>query len=102
MVIVEITEGLTGIKAALDILKGLKGSGKSGAITSEIVELQSALIDAQRGLMAANHTHSTDIDRIRDLEEVLRNLKARGDEMSHYHLKDLGWGAFAYMLKLGV
>ena len=98
MPIAEIVTGLSGIKAALDILKGAKDLKGVGA-ADQIHGLQAALIDAQRGLIAADQAHAVDIDRIRQLEGEMRASQAQRDDLARYELKDLGWGAFAYMLK---
>jgi len=99
MVIAEIAEGLTGIKTALDILKGLKKSGASGAILAEIADLQTALIEVQQGIMAANQTHTADIEAIRDLEAEVACLKAWDGEKARYELKSISGVAFVYSLK---
>ncbi|HEX4106394.1 MAG TPA: hypothetical protein VHX92_09205 [Rhizomicrobium sp.] len=99
MVIAEIAEGLTGIKTALDILKGLKKSQATGGILTEIADLQTALIEVQQGIMAANQTHTADIDRIRELEKEVATLKAWGTEKERYELKQIDAGYVAYMLK---
>ena len=99
MVIAEIATGLTGLKTALDILKGLKKANTSGPILSEIADLQSALIEVQQDILAANETHATDIDRIRGLEAEVAELKAWNDEKERYDLVSLPPGAFAYALK---
>src|ERR1700723_2421079 len=99
MVIAEIAEGLAGIKTALDILKGLKRTGTASPILSEIADLQSALIDVQNGIMAANQTHTADIDRIRELGEEVARLKAWDGEKDRYELRNIWHGAIVYSLK---
>jgi hypothetical protein len=99
MVLTEIVTGLSGVKTALDILKGLKKSNASASILTEIADLQSALIEVQQGLMAANQTHTADIDRIRELEEEVIQLKAWDGEKDRYELKNVGHGAMVYALK---
>ena len=99
MVIAEITEGLAGLKTALEILKVMKKSQASGQILTEVADLQTALIEVQHGIMAANQTHAADIERIRELEKEVAHLKAWGDEKKRYELKQIDGGFFAYMLK---
>ena len=99
MVIAEIVTGLSGIKTALDILKGIKKTQASGSILAEIADLQSALIDVQQGIMAANQTHTADIDRIRELEQKVADLKAWDGEKARYELKNVWQGTMVYALK---
>lgn len=102
MVLVEIATSLTGIKTALDILKGLKKSDTSRPILGEIADLQSALIEVQQGIMAANETHTADIERIRDLEKEVADLKAWGAERENYELINVGFGSVVYSLKQSI
>src|SRR5580704_16072262 len=99
MVLAEIVTGLGGIKTALDILKGLKKSGASGSILTEIADLQTALIEVQQGIMAANQTHTTDIERIRQLEEEVMRLNKWDGEKDRYELKAISGVSFVYALK---
>lgn len=100
MVIAEIATGLSGLKTALDILKGLKNTSQAKPFLGEIAELQSALIDAQHGLMTANQTHSADIDRVRALEAEVDRLKKWNGDKENYQLENIADGsAVAYMLK---
>lgn len=99
MPIAEIVTGLSGIKTALDILKGLKGSSQAKPILGEIAELQSALIDANHGLLAASQTHAADTNRISALETEVARLKKWDGDKENYELKAVMDGAVAYMLK---
>ena len=99
MAISEITAGLSGIKTAFDIVKGIKDARGPASNSSDIASLHSALVDAQMGMIAASQVHAAQIDRIRELEEKMRGFETWDAEKQRYELKDLGWGAFAYMLK---
>lgn len=99
MVVAEIVSGLAGIKTALDILKGLKKSDASSNILSEIADLQTALIEVQQGIIAANQTHTEDIDRIRGLEAQVASFEAWEREKARYELKPVPPASFVYALK---
>lgn len=101
MPIAEIVTGLGGVKTALDILKALKGTTQAKPILGEIAELQSALIDANHGLLAAGQTQAADADRIRALETEVARLEKWDGDKENYELKGLVDGAVAYMLKPG-
>lgn len=98
MPIAEVIAGLGGLKTALDILKGAKDL-KGAPVAIDIQSLQAAIIEAQRGLIAANEVHAADVEEIRSLKESMRKEEERQTELARYELRDLGWGAFAYMLK---
>jgi hypothetical protein len=64
-----------------------------------MIELQSKILDAQSGMLAAQDERSALIERIRTLEEEVARLKAWEAEKQRYVLKDAGNGALAYALK---
>jgi len=99
MVIAEVITGLGAIKTVLDSLKTAKDLG-GGKASVPLHEVQAALIDAQRGLIAADQAHSADVDRIRALEkEVAAFQEWSANEKERYQLKQVANGAFAFALK---
>jgi rubredoxin len=96
--IAEIATGLSGIKTALDILKGAKDL-KGVAVATQIQGLQSALLDAQNGLFAASQAHAMDVERIRALEAEVRGFEEWDREKARYQLQAVRPGSFAYALK---
>lgn len=95
----EIGLGIKALKTAFDIAKEAKDLTDTTAMRSKIIEMQGLIMDAQAGAIAAREAHAEQIDRIRALEAEVRDFKTRQAEIERYELKDLGWGAFAYMLK---
>jgi len=95
----EIALGLNGIKTVLESLKTAKDLG-GGAAAIPLHEVQAALIDAQRGLMAADQAHAADIDRIGQLEKEVAHFKTwNANEKERYELKNVDTGAMVFSLK---
>ena len=55
----EISMGLSSLKAASDILKGLNAANTQAAINDVKLVLQPHIIDAQQALAAANEAQAT-------------------------------------------
>ena len=100
--IAEITAGLNGLKAATDLLEVLNATATQAQINEVRIGLQSALLEAQQGLFAAQQSDASSSDRIRDLERQILQLKDWGAEKQRYELKAVGMGAFAYVPKPGM
>lgn len=84
--------GLSALKGAFDIAKTLKD-------IDDAVKRNSAVIDLQEKILAAREAQSSLLDRVSELEEKVASFETWEREKQRYNLKDLGWGAFAYMLK---
>lgn len=99
---VSIGTGIGGLKAALDILQGLKSTADAVAINDAKIALQSAIIEAQSGLMAAQEAQTTHLDRIRNLEAQIAQFEDWEREQEGYLLIEIYDGAFAYANQLPV
>jgi hypothetical protein len=88
----EIFAGLSAIKAAFDIAKGLKDIDNATRRNAAIIELQEKLLIAQT-------TQSSLTERIRELEEKVTSFETWDAEKHRYELKRFG-GGFAYVLKV--
>jgi hypothetical protein len=92
MVVAETLTGLGALKTAFDIAKGLKQIDDATRRNAAVIELQEKIIIAQL-------TQSALIEHVSDLEKKVANFERWDAEKQRYELKDLGWGAFAFMLK---
>lgn len=90
--VAEIYGGISAVKAAFDIAKGLKDIHDATLRNAAVIELQEKILSAQEMQAAL-------IDRIRDLQKEVANFEAWEAEKQKYKLYHLGWGAYAYMLK---
>ena len=90
--VAEIYGGISAVKAAFDIAKGLKDIHDATLRNAAVIELQEKILSAQEMQAAL-------IDRIRDLEKEVANFEAWEAEKRKYKLYHFGWGAYAYMLK---
>ena len=99
---IEIGAALSGLKAALDVTKGLKATADAVAINDAKIALQSAIIDAQTGLMSAQEAQAANLQAIDDLKKKLAGFENWETEKQRYHLKSIDSGAVAYVHKPGM
>jgi hypothetical protein len=92
MVAAEIYGGLSALKTAFDLAKGLKD-------IDDATRRNAAVIELQEKLLAAREAQSALLDRVSELEEKVTGFETWEREKQRYERKALGWGAFVYMLK---
>jgi len=88
----EVFAGLGALKTAFDLAKGLKDIDDTARRNAAVIELQEKILTAQVEQAAL-------LDQIRKLEKEVAGFETWEREKQRYELKNLGWGAFAYMLK---
>jgi hypothetical protein len=90
----EVFAGLSAIKIAFDIAKGLKDIDDAARRNAAIIELQEKLLIAQE-------TQAALTERVRELEEKVASFEKWDTEKERYDLKQLirGGPTFAYALK---
>lgn len=98
----EISAGLSSLKAASDIIKGLNAANTQAAINEVKIGLQERVFEAREALAAAQDAQSAALQRIRDLEQEIVQLKDWEREKQRYQLNAIDRGAFAYMPKPGM
>jgi hypothetical protein len=64
--------------------------------------LQTQILAAQQGALAANILQAQMAEKIGQLEKEVASLKAWATEKERYELKDIGLGTIAYLVKEGV
>lgn len=92
--------GIQALKTALNLAKEAKDLTDTTAIRAKIIEMQSLIMEAQASAIDAREAHAEQADRIRQLEQEMRDLEAKRSERARYELKQIAYGAFAYMLKV--
>lgn len=95
----EIAMGLSSLKAASDILKGLHAANTQSLINEIKISLQTHILDAQQALTAAQEAQTALTERVRHLEKQLAEFDKWETEKQRYILTKLPPGAFAYALK---
>jgi hypothetical protein len=97
---------LTAIAAALSSLNTLKNLAQAmiglrdGQVLQEkVIEFNSALIDAQTKIFGVNEERTSLIDRIRELEKEVSDLKDWDREKRRYELIALAPNLVAYAIK---
>jgi hypothetical protein len=88
----EVFAGLSAIKTALDLAKGLKDIDDATRRNAAVIELQEQILDAQS-------EQATLVDHVRELKTRVAQLEAWDADKERYILTDLGGRHFAYALK---
>ena len=97
--VVELGGALGGLKAAMDIAKGLNATAGAVAINDAKIQLQSAILEAQGALLAAQESQTANLKRIDELETKIVKLDAWESEKKRYELREFPTGVLAYVLK---
>lgn len=98
----EIAAGLSSLKAASDIIKGLNAANTQAAINDVKISLQERIFEARDALSAAQDAQSVSLQRIRDLEKEVATLKAWDADKERYKLTELRPGVVCCALKEGM
>jgi uncharacterized coiled-coil DUF342 family protein len=88
----EVFAGLSAIKTAFDLAKGLKD-------IDDATRRNTAVIELQEKILAAREAQSTLLERISELEKKVASFEAWDADKKRYELKSLAPGVFAYRLK---
>jgi hypothetical protein len=95
-----IASALSSLKAAKDIADAMISLRDTVAFQAKLIEFQGKLIDANNAAFAAQDERTALLERMRDLEKQVTDLKAWDTEKQRYELKDIYDGvSFAYVLK---
>jgi hypothetical protein len=97
--IAEISAGLSGLKAAKDIVQALSGIQNAASVNDAKLTLQGHILDAQQALFAAQEAQSAGARRIAELEQEIVRLKDWETEKQRYQMKRFLPGSVAYCLK---
>lgn len=97
---------ISAIGAALSSFNTLKNIAQSmvalhdsQTVQSKVIEFNGALIDAQTKIFAVNEERTTLIDRVRELEKQVADLKAWEAEKQRYEMVALAPNVIAYAAK---
>jgi hypothetical protein len=88
----EVFAGMTAVKTAFDIARGLKDIDDATRRNAAVIELQQKILDAQS-------EQAELVDLVRKLKARVAQLEAWDADKERYTLTDLGRGHFAYALK---
>jgi hypothetical protein len=90
--VAEVFAGLSAIKSAFDIAKGLKDIDDAARRNAAVIELQEKILSAQQEQSAL-------VERIRELEAEVASFEKWEIEAKRYKLTDFGGNTLAYALK---
>ena len=94
-----IAGAISSLNAAVNITKAMKDLRDWSLVQSKVIELQSAILEAQGSLFSANEERAMLVEKVRDAESKIARLEAWQTEKERYQLTDIGQGTFAYALK---
>jgi predicted SprT family Zn-dependent metalloprotease len=97
--IAAISGALSSIKTAGDIANAMLKFHDVKSLQEKTIELNRAILDAQSDAITANAAQSELLERIRQLEHELAQLKSWEADKSRYVLADLGGGVVALAVK---
>jgi hypothetical protein len=95
MVAAEVYAGLSGLKTAFDLAKGLKDIDNA-------TQRNAAVIELQEKILAARSEQGTLVELVGELKKRVTELEAWGKDKERYTLVDLGQGLLAYALRAGM
>jgi hypothetical protein len=96
-VISAIAGAISSVKMLGDIVKAMVNLRDAEAFKVKLREIQSAIIDAQDGLLAVQSAQFALADEVRQAKEKL--AKTKNCEQKRYQLVGFKGGAFAYSIK---
>lgn len=94
-----IATAATAIKLAGDIAKGMITLRDAEMVRGKIIELQSAILDAQSSIFSANDERAALIKAVGDLEKKVADFEKWEREANKYQLAEIGPAMFAYIAK---
>jgi hypothetical protein len=97
-----ISGAVGGLKAAIDIGKGIQALNTSTEVKQKTGELLDAVLDARFKLMDAADAQSALLDEIKQLKQQIAGFEDWNSEKERYQLKAIDSGAFAVMHKPGM
>jgi hypothetical protein len=87
------------LKLASETIQGLVNVRDQIKIGDTVIKLQAQILAAQQGASAAQERETALLERIRELEKEVTDLKAWDAQKQRYQLAEVGAGAFAYVVK---
>src|SRR4051812_38889240 len=97
--VVEAFAGMSALKSAYDLAKGLIDVRDATVLQGKVFELQRQILSAQESALAANNAQATLLEEISQLKAAIAGFEAWDTEKKRYQLTDFGGGTFAYVLK---
>lgn len=98
----ELATGLSSLKAASDIVKGLNAAATQVAINDAKITLQGHIFEAREALSAAQEAQSAALKRINELEQKVMSFENWEREKQRYQMETLPPGIHMYRLKEGM
>jgi hypothetical protein len=94
-----IAGAATALRSAYELSKAALGVRDEAMIRAKVIEMQAEISSALASAITAQTDQFAALDRVRELEKEVTELKAWDVEKSRYELKEVGPGAFARAVK---
>lgn len=94
-----ISAAIMGLRTAAEIARAMKSLHDLADVQSKVIDLQSAILDAQTSALAAQSDQFTMMQRLRELEEEVRQVRAWEETKQRYKLITPWPGCHVYALK---
>jgi hypothetical protein len=99
MPVLEWQGAMASLKAASELAQSMLKLEVKAEVQTKVIELQQLILAAQASAMDAREAQQALQERVRLLEEQLRDATAWRDESARYELVEAGKEAFFYVLK---
>jgi hypothetical protein len=93
-----IGTGLSSLKTAYDIAKGLNAASTQASVNDVKIALQAHILEAQAAMVEAGQAQTVASQRIHDLEIKIKGFNDWDAQKSRYELRNTGQGSLAYHL----
>ena len=94
-----VAAAVSSLKTAGEIVQAMIGLRDASAFQAKAIELQRQILAAQQSAFAAHSDQFSLLQRVRDLEEEIRRVKAWETEKQRYEMIYLATGIIAYRIK---
>lgn len=98
----EIVAAIQSTKTAIDLVKAANGLANYSELLTAVTAVQEKLTDAIASELASQEKQALLAERVRELENKLRDVEDWDAQMKRYQLHPFPTGALAYALKPGM
>lgn len=98
----EIVAAIQSTKTAIEIVKAANGLANYSELLTAVTAVQEKLTDAIASELASQEKQSLLSERVRELENQLREVESWESQMKRYKLHSFTTGALAYALQVGM
>ncbi|MES1973113.1 MAG: hypothetical protein V4472_11690 [Pseudomonadota bacterium] len=94
----EASAAISGIKTAIEMLKGVQSLKSETEINQAVIAIQRTLLEAQLSALQDRERHSDLLSKITQLESIIAVHDRWTEQKARYRLTEFPTGRFAYVL----